>query len=51
VLHVGLDLSRRRVYVCLISEHGELIGRFHAPRDGLRGLAARVGGMPSRSGV
>jgi transposase len=44
VLHVGLDLSRRRVDVCVISEAGELVGQFRAPvdRDGLRGLVRRV---------
>jgi transposase len=44
VLHVGLDLSRRRVDVCLISSEGELIDQFPAPadRDGLHGLASRV---------
>jgi hypothetical protein len=52
VLHVGLDLSRRRVDVCLLSEQGELLGQFPAPadRDGLHGLARRVGayGQPVR---
>ena len=52
MVHVGLDLSRKRVAVCLISDQGELIGQFPAPadRDGLRGLAARVGayGQPVR---
>jgi transposase len=44
VLHVGLDLSRKRVDVCLISDQGELIGQFAAPadRDGLYGLTRRV---------
>ncbi len=44
MLHVGLDLSRRRVDVCLISDQGELIGHFPAPadRDGLYGLTQRV---------
>jgi hypothetical protein len=44
VLHVGLDLSRRRVDVCVISAAGELAGQFPAPvdRDGLYGLNARV---------
>jgi transposase len=44
VLHVGLDLSRKRVDVCLISDQGELIGHFAAPadRDGLYGLTRRV---------
>ena len=44
MLHVGLDLSRKRVDVCLISDQGELIDRFTATadRDGLHGLARRV---------
>jgi transposase len=44
VLHVGLDLSRRRVDVCLISDQGELLDQFAAPadRDGLYGLTRRV---------
>ena len=46
MLHVGLDLSRKRVDVCLISDQGELIDRFTATpdRDGLYGLAAPGGG-------
>ena len=41
MLHVGLDLSRRRVDVCLISSEGELVEHFRAPadRDGLYGLS------------
>ena len=44
MLHVGLDLSRKRVDVCLISDQGELIDQFPVPadRDGLHGLARRV---------
>jgi hypothetical protein len=44
LLHVGLDLSRRRIDVCLISDQGELIDQFAVPadRDGLYGLARRV---------
>src|SRR6201993_1960238 len=44
VLHVGLDLSRRRVDVCLISSEGEVVDHFPAPadRDGLYGLSRRV---------
>jgi transposase len=44
MLHVGLDLSRKRVDVCLISDQGELIDQFPAPadRDGLYGLTRRV---------
>jgi hypothetical protein len=44
VLHVGLDLSRKRVDVCLISGEGELVEHFRSPvdRDGLYGLTRRV---------
>ena len=41
MLHVGLDLSRKRIDVCLISDQGELIGRFTATPD-RDGLWARV---------
>jgi transposase len=55
MLHVGLDLSRRRVDVCLISDQGELIDRLTATpdRDGLYGLARRVAvyGEPVRAVV
>jgi transposase len=55
VLHVGLDLSRKRVDVCLVSGGGELIGQFRVPadRDGLYGLARRAGvyGEPVRGVV
>src|ERR671911_1643059 len=45
MLHAGLDLSRRRLDVCLLSEHGELVAQTATPPDGdgLRGLADRVG--------
>ena len=44
MLHVGLDLSRKRVDVCLISSEGELVEHFRSPtdRDGLYGLSRRV---------
>jgi transposase len=44
LLHVGLDLGRKRVHVCVISAGGELLGQFPAPvdRDGLYGLTRRV---------
>ncbi len=44
MLHAGLDLSRKRVDVCLLSDAGELVGQFPAPvdRDGLYGLSSRV---------
>ena len=55
MLHVGLDLSRKRVDVCVISAEGELLAEFPAPvdRDGLRGLAARLAvyGEPVRAVV
>ena len=55
MLHVGLDLSRKRIDVCLISDQGELIDRFTAipDRDGLYGLARRVAvyGEPVRGVV
>ena len=42
----GLDLSRRRVDVCLLSDRGELVAETAAPADvdGLRGLVERVAG-------
>jgi transposase len=44
MLHAGLDLSRHRLDVCLLTEHGELIDHIAAPpdADGLRGLVRRV---------
>jgi transposase len=44
MLHAGLDLSRDRLDVCLLSEHGELVEEFAVPcdHDGVRGLARRV---------
>ena len=55
MLNVGLDLSRKRVDVCLISGEGELIEHFRAPaaRDGLYGLTRRVAvhGEPVRGMV
>jgi transposase len=46
MLHAGLDLSRKRLDVCLLSEDCEVLAEFGAPpdADGLRGLARRVGG-------
>src|SRR5215210_3923948 len=52
MLHAGLDLSRNRLDVCLLTEHGELIDHIAAPPDGdgLRGLVRRVAplGTPVR---
>src|SRR3954466_12171616 len=46
MLHAGLDLSRRRVDVCLLSDRGELVAETAAPADvdGVRGLVERVAG-------
>jgi transposase len=45
MLHAGLDLSRKRLDVCLLSEGGQVVEEFAAPPDrgGLQGLARRVG--------
>jgi transposase len=45
VLHAGLDLGRRKVDVCLLSDDGEIVDEWASPRDadGLRGLARRAG--------
>ncbi len=51
MLHVGLDFSRKRVDVCLISGEGELVDQFAAPadRDGLYGSCAGSRCTASRS--
>src|SRR3954468_11240767 len=45
MLHAGLDLSRRKIDVCLVSAGGEVVEEFASPpdADGVRGLARRVG--------
>ncbi|MDX6688288.1 MAG: Transposase [Baekduia sp.] len=52
MLHAGLDLSRRKVDVCLLSGAGEIVDEWASPpdADGLRGLAARTAmwGSPVR---
>jgi transposase len=44
MLHAGLDLSRRKVDVCLLLGEGEIVDEWASPpdADGLRGLAARA---------
>jgi hypothetical protein len=44
MLHAGLDLSRNRLDVCVLSDQGEIVAEFKAPadRDGLRALVRRV---------
>ena len=45
MLHAGLDLSRRKVDVCLLSQAGEIVEEWAAPpdADGLRALVRRAG--------
>jgi hypothetical protein len=44
MVHAGLDLSRGKVDVCLLSGEGEVVDGLASPpdADGLRGLAARA---------
>ena len=44
MLHAGLDLSRKRLDVCLLSDQGELVDELTAFPDagGLKALAERV---------
>ncbi len=51
MLHAGLDLSRRRLDVCLLDEAGELVAQTAAPpdADGLSHLAERLRGQPVRA--
>ena len=44
MLHAGLDLSRKRLDVCLIDEAGEVVGRLAAPPD-VDGLEAWSAGV------
>src|SRR3954447_17235204 len=52
MLHAGLDLSRKKIDVCLLWAAGEVVDEWASPpdADGLRGLAARAGmwGSPVR---
>jgi hypothetical protein len=52
VLHAGLDLSRWRLDVCVLSDEGELVEELAAPTDveGLKYLVLKVGhhGEPVR---
>jgi transposase len=44
MLHVGLDLSRRRLDVCVLSDEGELVAELAVPPDaeGLRYLVGKL---------
>ena len=52
MLQAGLDLSRGKIHVCLLSRAGEVVEEWAAPpdADGVRGLARRAAarGLPPR---
>lgn len=53
MMHAGLDLSRKKLDVSLLSEQAEIVEEFAVPPDvdGLRGLMRRViaHGLPVRA--
>ena len=51
MMHAGLDLSREKIDVCLLSDEGEVPGEFAVPADadGLRGLNRAVMGVRVRA--
>lgn len=51
MLHAGLDLSRRRLDICLLDERGEPAGELAVPPDvdGLHGLVRRLHGHRVRA--
>lgn len=51
MFHAGLDLSRKRINVCVIDTEGEVAGEFAVPADaeGLLGLVRRVGPVRVRA--
>jgi transposase len=53
MLYAGLDLSRKRLDVCLLDQSGERVWVGAAPpdRDGLGGLARRVGELEVRAAI
>ena len=50
MLHAGLDLSRKKLDVCVLGDEGEVVDEFAVPpdADGLRGLARRLGPVEVR---
>jgi hypothetical protein len=52
MLHAGLDLSRRRLDVCLLDEEGNQLDQLICAPDGeaLKTFAGRVDGAPRRTG-
>lgn len=53
MLHVGLDLSRKRLDVCALDGDGNTVLETAAPpdADGLRNLARRVGEVPVQAAI
>src|ERR1700738_2950643 len=57
MLHVGLDLSRKRVDYCLLAEDGERVGVVGVPPDGdglvlfTRGIEERHGSVPVHAAI
>jgi transposase len=51
MLHAGLDLSRRRLDICLLDERAEVVAEtaVRPDADGLRALAARLAGRQVRA--
>lgn len=51
MVHVGLDLSRRRIDVCVVDDDGSVVEEFAAypDADGLRILASRLAGVEVRA--
>ena len=47
MLHAGLDLSRKKIDICLLSECGEQLDQLAVPpdADALRTLARRIDGV------
>ena len=50
MLHAGLDLSRKKLDVCLLSDAGEIVAEFAVPADadGLGALVRRAGPVEVR---
>jgi hypothetical protein len=53
MLHAGLDLSRKKLDICLLSEEGERLDQLAVPPDAesLRRLARRIGEGPRGAGL
>jgi transposase len=53
MLHAGLDLSRRRLDVCLLDEHGERleVGAFRPDGEGLQAMTEAIAQRHGRGPV